>query len=77
MKIFWNNLKNNRVAQAGLVLIAISFIQRYPWLLSWLGDDIAKPLQETFYTIKMFALGIILMFIKQFNITGGTKTIDK
>jgi len=65
MKTFWINLKTNRVAQAGIALILASAFQQFPWLISWMGEDVAKTVQQWIFMIKAFALGTIALFIQQ------------
>lgn len=73
----WENIKASTVAKAGLVLILASAIQNYPWLISWLGDDVAKEIQTWIATMKVFALGVIALFVKQWNMTGGSKPMTE
>lgn len=70
---FFKRVTSTVTGQATLVLLGCLAIQRYPVLTDWLGKDIAKEVQVTVDNLKYWAGGVILLFVKQFNQTGGSK----
>ena len=59
-----------RVAILGVILSALAL--RYPVLTAWLGESIQKDILAFASEIKDWGWGFVMLFVKQYNATGGT-----
>jgi hypothetical protein len=53
------------------LLISCAFL-RWPVLTNWMGADVHDKIMAVCYEVKSWGLGIILLFAKSWNQTGGT-----
>jgi len=65
---------NLRKAVTGLMLS--SAVLRWPWLVSWMGEPITNQVLVFADLLKTTAWPVILLFMKQYNVTGGTKPVQ-
>lgn len=59
-----------RAAVLGVIVSAL--LLRYPSTTSWLGEAIQKDILQLASEIKEWGWGFVLLFVKQYNATGGT-----
>lgn len=73
---FLHRLATSRLAQAGAVIVLATLILRFPWLItSWSDEKLSTWVFQTADAIRDLALPILLLFLKGFSETGGTKPL--
>lgn len=74
---FLSHLRTSTLAQAALAFIAAALAIRFPVLTDWLGADVSGDIQKVCYEIKSWAWMTMLLFVKGYKQTGGTKPVTE
>ena len=73
---FLHRIASSRLGQAAAVIVIATLLLRFPWLItSWTDEKLATWVFQTADAIRDLALPILLLFMKGFTETGGTKPL--
>jgi len=71
-------IASSPIGKAAAVILFSTIILRFPWLItSWTDEKLSKWAFETADAIRDLALPILLMFMKGFRETGGSKPMTE
>lgn len=75
--LFLKTRLNSTLGKAVIGFIIACLVLRFPALTEWAGHDVQQPVLAFCYEVRAWGLGIILLFAKSYNQTGGTQPITR
>jgi hypothetical protein len=73
---FLHRLASSRLGQAAFVIVIATLVLRFPWIItSWTDEKLSTWVFQTADAIRDLALPILLLFMKGFTETGGSRPL--
>ena len=67
---------SGKLRLAVCAVLGSALVVRFPVLTNWLGEDIHSQIMSVAYEIKSWAWASVMLFVKQYNVTGGSKDAE-